>query len=52
MSAARLKDAEAEAEIIRQGFLGAAKSEVNGLEKRAEDNIDEAIKTVLDKVIP
>ena len=49
---ARLKDAEAEAENIRQGILEAAKSEVNGLEKRAQDNIDEAIKTVLDKVIP
>ena len=49
---ARLNDSEAEAETIRQGIMEAAKSEIDGLEKQAQGNIDEAVKTVLDRVIP
>ena len=48
----QLEDVDAEAEDIRQDILGAAKSEVDVLEKQAQANIDEAIKAVLDKVLP
>jgi vacuolar-type H+-ATPase subunit H len=49
---AQLEQTVVEANAIREDILNAAQSEVGRIEKQAKANVDEAIKVVLDQVLP